>query len=356
MDLQHLIPTPESIPAPDWLFHILDVALFSLHLLLVNVILGGTLLLIVSGDSRKDSTMPVAAILGKRLPIFFAWTVTLGVAPLLFVQVIFGHLIYSSSVLMGAYWLAVIPLLVVAYYAAYVQASAANAVARRGAITLTGIILLYITFVYVSNMTMMVEPERWVSYFSNREGTITNVADPPFIPRYLHMVVGSVAIAGLALSVFWFLRKKVDPTLQSANIRKGLRIFGWVSLVQALVGIWFLLSLRKEHIQAFMGGEPVASAVLIIGILAGAGAVVSSLRGALRPALIQGGVTFLAMIVTRDQLRSLYLRGVFDTSSLTVQPQYTILTLFLVVLALGLTAVVWMLKAGFGKTGEEVTR
>jgi len=54
------------------------------------------------------------------------------------------------------------------------------------------------------------------------------------------------------------------------------------------------------------------------------------------------------MVITRDQLRSMYLEGSFDTASLQVNPQYGVLILFLVILLIGLASVAWMLKAGFG--------
>jgi len=46
----------------------------------------------------------------------------LGVAPLLFLQVLYGRLFFTSSILMAGFWLAVVPLLIVAYYCAYVVA------------------------------------------------------------------------------------------------------------------------------------------------------------------------------------------------------------------------------------------
>ena len=50
-----------------------------------------------------------------------AFAVNFGVAPLLFVQVLYGHLFYTSSILVAVFRLAVIPLLIVAYYALYLH-------------------------------------------------------------------------------------------------------------------------------------------------------------------------------------------------------------------------------------------
>jgi hypothetical protein len=63
-------------------------------------------------------------------PVF---SVNFGVAPLLFVQVLYGHFFYASSILMAVFWLAVIPLLIAAYYAAYLYGFRFGALGRAGA-------------------------------------------------------------------------------------------------------------------------------------------------------------------------------------------------------------------------------
>jgi hypothetical protein len=91
-----LIPTPEAIPAPAWIFHILGVALFAVHLLLMNVLVGGTAIAL-AGRLRNTRGAPLYTdALAGKLPTFFALTVTMGIALLLFLQVIYGNLFYTS--------------------------------------------------------------------------------------------------------------------------------------------------------------------------------------------------------------------------------------------------------------------
>ena len=61
--------------------------------------------------------MPVA----KKLPVMIALGINMGVPPLLFLQVVYGNLFYSSSVLMAVYWILIIPLLILAYYGTYIH-------------------------------------------------------------------------------------------------------------------------------------------------------------------------------------------------------------------------------------------
>ena len=57
-----------------------------------------------------------------RLPMVMAFVINLGIPPLLFSQVLYGRAFYTSSVLIGAYWIAVILLLMASYYGLYFAA------------------------------------------------------------------------------------------------------------------------------------------------------------------------------------------------------------------------------------------
>ena len=65
---------------------------------------------------------PLAHLVVKAMPVLISATVTLGVAALLFLQVLYGRLFFVSAVVMGWWWLGVIGLLILAYYAAYLLA------------------------------------------------------------------------------------------------------------------------------------------------------------------------------------------------------------------------------------------
>ncbi|MEJ2545672.1 MAG: hypothetical protein P8Y99_16535, partial [Calditrichaceae bacterium] len=66
-----------------------------------------------------------------------------------------------------------------------------------------------------------------------------------------------------------------------------------------------------------------------------------------RPTLSMLLVTILAMVIMRHQLRTMYLDGKFSLSSLEMTPQYSVMILFFIVLAVGLYSVWYMLKAAF---------
>jgi hypothetical protein len=360
MEWQALIPDPETIPAPWWVFETLDIVTFTIHQLLVNIVLGGSLILLVTRLRGRDVDLvdgPPATLV-KRIPIAFAMGINFAVAPLLFVQVLYGHLIYTSSILIARYWILVVPFLILAYYGAYIHAYK-HARARTLSLVslcISTLLVLYIAFTLVNNMTLMLHPEKWMAYFDNRGGTLLNLGDPTLLPRYLHFVTASVAVAGLSMAVAWRLRGRrrgVDVTRQEAG---GLRIFSVATFLQVLVGLWFLGSLPQHLMILLVGGDPVHTAVLTTGILLGLGACMAGFLGKLWLTVGLLGGTVVLMVINRALLRAEYLKGFFSAGDLEVSPQYGVLALFLAVFAIGIVAVVYMLRAASRASRREVAR
>jgi len=345
MDPVSLIPIPDTIPAPSWLFLILDLITFLLHILVINVVLGGSLLMLFArlGNAKLISEGNIFSVLINKIPTSVAIGVNLGVAPLLFLQVIYGHLFYTSSVLMGVYWILVIPLLIIAYYSAYVHARSQKLAVVS--ILITSLILLYIGFMQVNNLTLMTEPAKWTAYFQNRTGTILNINDSTFIPRYLHFIAASVAVSGLFVALVWYIKTRKDPETGTTYIKKGLRIFGYATIVQIVSGLWFLMAIPPDFMLQFMGRNILFSIIFMIGFLAGIGALVTAMLGKLRPTIMQIVITVVAMIITRQNLRTLYLQQNFQLDQLQVSAQYSVLFLFLVIFIIGLWSVWYMVKA-----------
>ena len=355
MDPLSLLPSPDSIPAPAWVFEVLDIVTFTIHILFVNVVIGGSLLLLfrLLRPERGEAIAPLAT----KLPTTFALAINFGVAPLLFVQVIYGHLIYASSVLMAVFWILVIPLLILAYYGAYIHVKKQGTAPglAKAAMFATVLITLYIAFTFVNNMTLMLQPEKWAGYFTNRGGTMLNAGDPTFIPRYLHFIVASVAVTGLLLALIWDYRGRKGETGAARHARTGYRIFALATAVQIVVGFLLFFTLPPEFFPAFMGGNIWYTAVLGAAILLGLAALFASFAEKRTPALVLLAATVVLMVINRANLRSLYLQDVTGWDDLALQPQYGVLALFLVVFVVGLVAVGWMVRTAVTPAQTEVT-
>ena len=119
MDPALLLPSPDAIPAPWGWFQALLLLTFFCHILLMNVMLGTACIALADHFGTGGERAAESHRLAGALPFTIAFAVNFGVAPLLFVQVLYGQFVYVSSILMASFWLAVIALLIAAYAAAY---------------------------------------------------------------------------------------------------------------------------------------------------------------------------------------------------------------------------------------------
>lgn len=328
MDASALIPSPEAIPAPWWFFESLSILGFIAHILAINIVLGGTLIAIaralLPGDGPELRFRDAQSI-----PTVLALGINLGVAPFLFMQTLYGTLLYTSSVLMAVYWISIIPLLIISYYGLYLHAGMKRRRIALCAGVVSGIILLYIAFVFVNNMSLMLHVEKWSAYFAHRGGGILNLSEPTLPARYLHFLCASVAVAGL-FSAIMARRRAGRCEGPAQDIRPGLKIFAWATLAQIIVGLWYLASLPGGVRNELLGGSMLRTAPLLAGMLFGISAFILALRGRINATVICLLCTVVFMAVTRANLRALYLKGIFDVKELVLSPQYGALALFLV--------------------------
>src|SRR5271157_3531446 len=111
---------PIPIPAPIWLIKLLDIVTLSLHFVAVEMLLGGLLLAVLLSLFRGSPlSMVTAKALARRLTVVMTYVINLAVPPLLFAQVLYGRALYTSSVLIGAWWIGVIGLLMATYWLLY---------------------------------------------------------------------------------------------------------------------------------------------------------------------------------------------------------------------------------------------
>jgi hypothetical protein len=92
----------------------------ALHFIAVEILLGSLpVAALLSVARRSTFARTVTAAIAKRLPVVMTYVINLGVPPLLFAQVLYGRALYTSSVLIGAWWIGVIGLLMATYWLLY---------------------------------------------------------------------------------------------------------------------------------------------------------------------------------------------------------------------------------------------
>jgi hypothetical protein len=339
-------PVPVPLPAPPWLLEFLLVFTFILHLLAMNFLLGGAIILCVSSFlGRRDSRhREFTRRVSLAMPSVTAFTITLGVAPLLFLQLVYGQLFYTSSDLMAWYWLAVVLLVMLGYYGVYWYQMEHDELGPKATwvILVTAILFIHVAFLFTQNTMTMLHPQNFYSLFLNGHvGTILGPVTLLNISRLAHFVVAAVALAGLGVALLSRRWRTESPELADWGTRYGVTWFMGGTLVQFLVGLWFLFALPVEIRQALVG-EKLSVGLLVVGIFLALLAVVGAPKSLLASSVaILGTVSLMAVL--RHLVRIAYLRAYFDPHSLPVQGQWVVFSIFVMLLLAGLATVGWML-------------
>jgi len=355
LPIPHVDPLP--LPGPVWLFTALLLVVFTLHVAAMNSALGGGIWALWNYLRGRHSEHPfsrrLARELAAMLPSFLAFTVTLGVAALLFVQVLFGNFLYTSSILIGALWLSVIPLVMVAYYGFYYFSyTAEKGKGIAGCVLAISVcVLLGIAFIFVNNMTLMQSPERWLQmYRAHPNGWNLNLGDHSLVPRYLHIVNGAIALFSAILAHLGMRRMKVDAEYGRWIVQRSAMVFAACSGLQFLFGMWLLLAIPRQIAMSLLR-DPLTGAVFGLALMSVVCAVLLVLLGSLaeKPGpLVHAGfgvslLTLFLMVCLRYLLRLAYLKPYVSLGALAVRPQLGVIVIFLFLFVGGLATVGYML-------------
>ena len=354
-----MVPTldPNPLPAPYWLFKLLLLVTFFLHILAMNFMLGGAFLAVLARFTSKGKEFRnrIFLDLSRKIPVFLAATITIGIAPLLFVQVLYGQYFYTSTILIAWPWFLVLVLLVMAYYGFYLVAYNGERRPGPSGFVLLGslALVLIIAFIYSNNVTLMQSPMHWAAkYFASPSGWSSNLSDPTLIPRYLHFVTSAIAVGGLLLVLLALVRWNSDRAYAGYLFQYGGRAFLYATMAQFIIGSWFLVSIPRDLRMLFMGDNPLASILFGIGIL-GTVAAIFLMSDALRKQNIRLAaygvsallaVVILTMTILRDILRDAYLEPYFHPHTFAVKTQWAVLPVFLVLFLAGVGLWLLMLK------------
>ena len=232
------LPDSSFLPSPLWLITALHVLTLSLHFAAMNFVLGGTLIVLTGRFERRWGNPTIRRFLAL-FPSAMAATVTLGVAPLLFLQLVYPRQMYSAAIVSGWFWFLIIPAVIAAYYlfhaASHSENEGASSKARFLCPALCG--LLYVSLVYSSVFSMAEHPSLIQRlYAHNQTGFQWNPAVGSYWLRWLHMILGAVTVG----AYFVGLLGEDDP----ATFPVAKRVFGFGMAAAAAAGFTYLVSLK----------------------------------------------------------------------------------------------------------------
>ena len=115
-------PQSAGMPAPIWFVQFFKALGFTLHMVPMNLWFAGLLLALWLHWRGGPHGRCFAGRLIKQMPVIVALGVNFGIVPLLFIQLAYYKVFYPATILMAWYWLAIVVLLIPAYYGIYIYA------------------------------------------------------------------------------------------------------------------------------------------------------------------------------------------------------------------------------------------
>ena len=349
------IVDPIPLPAPVWLFKLLDIVTLSLHFMAMEILVGALLIAALLNLFGKPGSPNLAAgAIARRLTVVMTYVINLGVPPLLFAQVLYGRAIYTSSVLIGAYWIGVVPALVAVYWLLYRFAAGIEAGRKVWWMALLAwIITGGVADVYTTNMTLMLRPEAWQKMYSvSPLGTHLATGDPIALPRFLFMLVGGFVAAGL-----WLVYLSGRKSFVEVDRRYLSVLGGRIALIAAagqLIAAYLVYHNQPAIVQAALNDHLLYKIaglgwlLLEVLILMFAGfAAISRPMGAVTSwaAVLLAFLSIALMTLYRDGIRDFTLlsKG-FDVWQRTVVTNWSVVGIFLVLFVAGLGMVGWLVS------------
>ncbi len=348
--------SPHGYPAPFWLLEALKVFGFTLHATVMHLWYAGmplAFLLWLAGGARGRL---LAGRLARVMPFAIALGVNFGIIPLLFTQVVNYQFFYPAGILIAWPWLSVIPLLIVAYYAVYLQAQGRRPVLVVAAAGVSALLLVIIGFFFANNFSLMTNPERWLVIFRRTaiagapSGLALNVGDPTLAPRWLMMfgLAITTTAAFIALDTVLFARPgRPDYAIWTRRFVLGLYTIGLLWFAAA--GSWYVFGTFSHLMhQAMLANRAVTALMVLTAIAPGLPWLLILLWQRFASALLVGAAAIAQFgvlginAISRQWVQNMEMRPYADLAAVPVHMQWGGLILFLLMFAIAVVLCIWL--------------
>ena len=369
IDKMLIDPTQAGMPAPVWFVQFFKALGFTLHAVPMNLWYAGLLIALLLHLRGSEHGRRFAGRLLQQMPVIVAVGVNLGIVPLLFIQLAYYKVFYPATILMACFWLAIIVLLIPAYYGGYAYAWAlhdgAKAVVgwRRAAGWCAALFFVCIGFIFANGLSLMEHVPRWAELWNAHStagaatGTALNLGDPTLFPRWFLMfglALGTTAVWVLVDAVF-LTRGTTDDAYENWAWGFARKLYTLGMIWAAAAGAWYVFYAWPASLRETMFRWPLAVLTVATAVAPGlpwlmmmtAGLCSAKRATAASIALCQFSVLGLNA-VSRQIVQNITLKPFLDVSAQPTDVQWGPLAMFLIVFVIGLLVVGWMI-AQIGK-------
>lgn len=262
---------PFGFPGATSFYLVLYVGTLVLHVLFMNYVLAGVGYLAVTSftGSRKHESpgsISVASMLTDWMPFATSAAITAGVAPLLFVQILYKKNFYTANLLLFHRWMAILPVLIVGFYLLYLLKS--KWIARQSGLVLSAVSVgalacfAFTGLSWTENHLLSTDKGSWPGLYESGSMVYSH---PQLLPRLGMWAVG--AIPTMCALVAWqlFDAQRSGRTLVPGQTRRLAVIAISGIVLSAACGWLYWLRMSEAARQAVTG--PLAGPFLIAAII-----------------------------------------------------------------------------------------
>lgn len=238
------IPFPFDLPEPTAFYLSVYILTFALHQAFMHYVLAGSLYIAFSvirpgTDFVPRLNRPLGMVLRDWMPFLLSAAITAGIAPLLFIQIVYQHQFYTANLLLWWRWMVVVPVLIVAFYLLYLVKGSMLwkcPFAFRAAVTMgTAASFVFVGFCWTANSLLASSELSWPEVYLT--GRLPLVAET-VIPRMLVWIGGSFATMSAMTGWQLFARQTLvsHPLIETeARTLGGLAVGGMAVASLAVV-------------------------------------------------------------------------------------------------------------------------
>ncbi len=197
---------PLNHPAPTAFYLTLYVVSLVVHVAFMNYVLAGAGYLAVAalfpGDpARPRHATPAALLLRDWLPFAVSAAITAGVAPLLFVQILYQPNFYTANLLLFHRWMAIVPILILGFYLTYLLKSKTIERWRPAWRILVGLgtfaCFLFAAWSWTENHLLSLDQKAWPDFYA---ADALRYKHPALLPRLAVWCFGALPTMSLLLA------------------------------------------------------------------------------------------------------------------------------------------------------------
>lgn len=256
---------PWTLPGPTAIYLCLFVATLFIHFLFMSCVLAGTTWVLAGLLIPQRSSSQLRPLLKDWLPVMLSGAITAGVAPLLFLQILYRREFYTANLLQFHRWMAILPVLILLFYLLYVLKSLGEQ--RRALQTCVALVcstcLLFIAWSWSGNHVLsLAGQDKWIQVSAGTAST-----DPMLVLcRLLIWVLTTLPIfSGWVLWMPGTLDLKPEELAVRIRRTASLALFGIFGSVAA-IGL-FLFHWRKDNNASDIDGCELWGFLLMAGVL-----------------------------------------------------------------------------------------